>query len=61
MGIFEWLDGKKTYLSAGGGIAIVLAYLSGFLTESQMLTVLALFGFSGLASLRSAIKKLYGN
>ena len=61
MGLLEWLDGKKTYISAGGGIAIVLAYLGGFLDESQMTIVLALFGFSGLAALRSAIKKLYDN
>ena len=58
MGILTWLEGKKTYLSAAGGVVITLSYLFGFVDDGQMGILLALFGFSGLAALRSAIKKL---
>lgn len=54
--MWNWLNGKKTYISAAGAALTALgALLAGEITLLEF--ALAAFGAGGLAGLRSGVKK----
>lgn len=53
MKLLVWLEGKKTYISAVCGAVVVFLKLTNVLDEQTSNTLLALFGFGGLAALRA--------
>lgn len=55
--IKDFLDGKKTYLSATGGVLVFAAFAFGFITLDQAIALAGFFGFTGLATLRAAVGK----
>lgn len=52
-----FLNGKKTYLSAGIGILIGLAYLLRLITTDQFNALVTVAGSFGLIGIRSAMEK----
>ena len=54
----KFLDGKKTYLTAGMIAGCTFAKIVGWITEDQYQTILGLLGAFGLYALRDGIKKL---
>lgn len=56
--IITTLDGYKTYIAAGAGAVSVVAYIFGYITFDQLSALTLLFGFGGLAGIRSALSKL---
>lgn len=52
------LDGYKTYIFAIMGVILATIYGMGYIDQTTFLFLLSCIGFSGLASLRSAIKKI---
>ena len=55
MGAF--LSGKKTYLLAGGGAVVTMAWLLGWVDRDTYEAVMAFLGFGGLATLRAGVAK----
>lgn len=53
--IISFLEGKKTYIMGTLGILTVVAYLLHFVDANTADTLLTVFGFGGLITLRSAI------
>ena len=51
------LEGKKTYIATLGGVLSVLAYSQGMFDREVLDMLIALFGLSGIAALRSGIAK----
>lgn len=49
------LEGKKTYVLAGCGLAVVGAYLAGWVSETVADALLAAFGFGSIAALRARL------
>lgn len=56
--LLEAVDGKKTYLIAGVCAALTFARVMGWITASELETLIGLFGALGLVTLRDAIRKL---
>lgn len=52
--IQTFLEGKKTYLSAVGGAAVLVAVYFGYVDAEIGNQVLVLLGFAGLAALRAS-------
>ena len=50
----KFLDGKKTYACAFLGAVVVFLNLAGFIDSGLTQTLLGLFGFGAVASLRAA-------
>jgi hypothetical protein len=57
-GIFEWLQGKKTYIIVVFASLFNIGVVFGWWTpDSQIWTLInAIFGFLGLGTIRSGIK-----
>ena len=55
--LIKWLEGKKTYICAILIAATSILYAQGIIDETTKNILLGLFGSSGLAALRSGIKK----
>ena len=51
----NFLNGKKTYLSAAAVILVTVLKALGYIDESTHQSLIALFGGAGLAFLRSAV------
>lgn len=56
--MISFLEGKKTYIIGVLGLMTVAAYLFGLINADIANTLLTIFGFGGLISLRGAIAKL---
>lgn len=55
--VLEFLSGKKTYLQAAAGVAVIGAYLFGLLDQETAGTLVAALGFGSIATLRAGISK----
>lgn len=53
----NFLSGQKTYLTAGSGAFVTLAYGLGYIDTETATTLLSLLGFGGLAAMRAGAKK----
>lgn len=53
----NFLSGQKTYLTAGSGAFVTLAYGLGYIDGETATTLLSLLGFGGLAAMRAGAKK----
>lgn len=53
----NFLKNKKTYISAGIGVAASVAYSLGYLNKESFEAIGAIFGFGALAALRAAVNK----
>ena len=49
------LDGRKTYLAAFAGSAVLVSVYFGWVPEELGNQILALLGFAGLAALRAGV------
>lgn len=54
--VFEFLNGKKTYILAAAGAILQGLVFAGFATQDQVNPLLVMLGFTGAATLRSAVK-----
>ena len=54
----ETIDGKKTYIVAGVVAALTFAKMVGWITGSELESLLGIFGAMGLITLRDAVRKL---
>ena len=52
--IQTFLNGKKTYISAVAGAAVLIAVYQGYIDAEIGNQVLVLLGFAGLAALRAS-------
>jgi len=52
------LDGYKTYISVAAGIIVSALYGMGYIDQQLFTTLLGVVGFSSVAALRDAIKKI---
>jgi hypothetical protein len=55
--LLNFIDGKKTYLSAALGIGIGIAYLLGYITAEQFQALMTVAGAFGLIGIRDAMRK----
>jgi len=53
--MIQFLKGKKTYLVAGLGALVTFAYYMGWISQEIYMALLGVLGFSGMATMRSAI------
>lgn len=56
--LYASLSGKKTYIIAAICAALTFARIVGWISSSELETLIALFGSLGLVTIRDAIKKL---
>lgn len=56
--LITFLEGKKTYIMGFFGIITVVLYLTHVLDANTANTLLTVFGFGGLISLRASIANL---
>lgn len=56
--LLDWLDGKKTYITAGAGMLVFGAWSLGLIDDETAKTLLGLLGFGGLAFLRAGVAKV---
>ena len=56
MNIKTFLQGKKTYLVAVAGIAVIALYHLHYITPELTSELLYLLGFTGLSTLRAGVK-----
>lgn len=54
----EMLAGYKTYLMAGGVVAVTLLHFFGVIDNQTYTNLMALFGAGGLTALRAGVSKL---
>ena len=55
--IINFLEGRKTFITAGVGALIVFARLANFINDEQFQILASLAGFTGLATLRLGMKQ----
>jgi pilus assembly protein TadC len=55
---FGWLEGKKTYVMAAGGVLSEVAFMLGFITQEQLDSLRAIFGFGAAATFANKINRL---
>jgi len=55
--MFEYLQGKKTYILAGLGAVAAFVHFLGWIDTSVFQLLLGLLGFSGMATIRAGIAR----
>ena len=55
---YKVIDGKKTYIIAGVCAALTFAKVIGWISASELETLIGIFGSIGLITIRDAIRKL---
>jgi pilus assembly protein TadC len=55
---FGWLEGKKTYIMAAGGVLSEGAFMLGFITQDQLDSLRTIFGFGAAATFASKINRV---